>query len=81
MQAILALLKPFWVPIAKIGGLAIAGLLFWLQARKSGEATIKQQNLENTFKGVQERDKTENDISKLSDDKLDKLYQDHIKRD
>lgn len=67
MQAILNLLKPFWLNIAKFGSIALAGFLFWLQARKSGEATIKQQNIENTLKGVQTRDEVENNILRASD--------------
>lgn len=54
---------------AAIGGFA----LLLLGARKSGEATIKQQNVENTLKQVQERDKVENTVNAASSSELDKL--------
>lgn len=69
----LQLLKPFWTQILKFGGIALGVFLFWLQAKKSGEQTIKQQNLENTLKGVQERDRIEVINLSADDDKLDKL--------
>lgn len=75
MQAILALLKPFWAPILKFGGIALAGLLFWLQAKKSGEATIKQQNLENTLKTTQDYDNAKDTVSRDDDTDIDKLLQ------
>lgn len=73
MQALLALLKPFWVGIAKWLGIAAAGALLWLQAKKSGEQTIKQQNLENTLKGVQEHDKIEDDIAGANDSEYERM--------
>ena len=75
MAQILELLKPFWLPIAKGFFLVAGGLALWLQAKKSGEQTIKQQNVENTLKAVEENDKIKNDLNRASDVELDKLLE------
>ena len=60
----------------------LGGLLFFVfQIRQSGKVAEQRKNAMEALKGVRTRDKIENDISNLSDDKLDKLYQNHIKRD
>lgn len=73
MGIILAALKPLWIPIAKYGAIAAGFFIFWLQAKKSGEATIKQQNIENTLKTTQDYDNAKDNLSSASDTKLDKL--------
>lgn len=78
---ILEFLKPYYLKIIQYGSIIVGIFFFWLQAKKTGESTIKQKNAEVTLKGVSSRDNIENNLNNLSDDKLDKLYQDHIKRD
>lgn len=77
----LELLKPFWLIICKwtaiLGGIAF--ILF--KFRQSGKNQVKQDNLEKTLIALMERDKIESNLNNLSDDKLDKLYDNKIKRD
>lgn len=75
------LLKPFWLIICK-WGLIIGGVfLVLLKIRESGKNQVKQDNLEKSLNAVLERNRIENDLNNLSDDKLNKLYSNEIKRD
>lgn len=69
----LQLLKPFWLVIMKYGAIVGGAFLFWLQARKSGEATIKQQNVENTLKAVEANNEIKDNVSNLNDSKYNSL--------
>ncbi len=81
MSAIIQILKPFWLSILKYGSIA-AGILFVLfKAKQSGKVTAENKQLSKTLNAVQARDKIETNLYNLSDARLDKLYQEHIKRD
>jgi hypothetical protein len=78
---ILEFLKPFWLSIVKWGGIAFGFVLFYFKVRSDGGIAQERKEVMGTLKGVTTRDKIENDINSLSDDKLNKLYDNQVKRD
>lgn len=72
------LFKPFIIKWgAFIGGI----LLILFKVRQSGRKEEEQRSMLETLRGIQIRDKIESDITNLSDDKLNKLYKNEVKRD
>lgn len=76
----LELLKPFWIEIVKYGSIVMAIFVFWFKAKQSGKEIVERKEAMETLKKVRISDKIENNLNGLNDDKLDKLYNDKIKR-
>lgn len=77
----LELLKLYWLPLVKYAGVFIGLLMVYFKGRvDNSTAQQRREGMEN-LAGVKMRDKIENDLNGLSDDKLNKLYDKQIKRD
>lgn len=69
----LALLRPFWVVIAKWVSLAAGIILILLKVRQSGSEAEQRKQSMKTLKGMQIRDKIENNIAADSDTDLSRM--------
>lgn len=74
MSQLLLLLKPFYLPILKWSGIALGLFLAWFKIHHDGVKDEKAKEAVQTLKDVETREKIEQTISGLSDDKLNKLY-------
>lgn len=69
----LALLRPYYLAIAKWAGIAFAVLLVLLRVKSSGRQAEKNDNLRATVKGVKTRDKIESDVANTTDAEYERL--------
>lgn len=73
LELLSAAIRPLWLPILKIGGVIFSVILILLKVRQSGKDAARVENLKITLKGMQTRDKIENDIAITSDDKYERM--------
>ncbi len=69
----LQFLKPFWLQIIKYGGIVLGVILILFRARQSGKEAEEAKSMLETLKGLKTRDKIENNIANINDNKLNKL--------
>ncbi len=77
----LEILQLYWLSIVKYCAIVFGLLLIYFKGRQDNNTAQERKQAMETLKAIQTRDKVENNISNLTNDKLNKLYDKQIKRD